>query len=113
MSPRCRATLAAILLLFGAPLMASGQSKPDGEVLPPPPRLTPEQKAAVDSVNARFRSDQSCQEMTDGCLVCLRQADGTPGCSFPGIACAPSGWRCTKNSALGTDSPSGGSGRRE
>ena len=106
-------TIAVILVLVATPLTAFGQTSPAGTGLPSPPRLTPEQQEAVDSVNARFRAEPSCQEMTDGCLVCLRQTDGTPGCSFPGIACLPSGWRCTRNSASGTDSPSGGPVRRD
>jgi hypothetical protein len=102
-------TLAAAALTVAASLaLASDESKPTFDSTTPGGG----HQDALDSVNARFRSDRSCQEMTDGCLVCIREADGHPGCSFPGIACAPSGWRCTKTLAESTDSPEGRAARR-
>jgi hypothetical protein len=38
----------------------------------------------------------TCQEWTDGCRVCARQADGSSACSNVGIACVPQTARCTR-----------------
>jgi hypothetical protein len=35
-----------------------------------------------------------CRSWSDGCAVCLRQGDGEPGCSTPGIACLPKPVAC-------------------
>ena len=36
-----------------------------------------------------------CLSATDDCRVCRISNDGAVvGCSFPGIACAPTAWRC-------------------
>jgi len=36
----------------------------------------------------------ACQEWTDGCLVCARQADGAAACSMVGAACLPAAVSC-------------------
>jgi hypothetical protein len=37
----------------------------------------------------------SCQEWTDGCVVCARRADGV-ACSTPGIACVADKVQCLR-----------------
>ncbi len=49
--------------------------------------------------------DADCREATNGCEVCRIEAGGRSQCSFPGIACQPSGWRCIKSQAPPSDSP--------
>ncbi|CAN2534604.1 hypothetical+protein [Methylocapsa aurea] len=38
----------------------------------------------------------ACEEWTDGCLVCARQADGAAACSIVGAACLPAAVSCLK-----------------
>jgi hypothetical protein len=38
----------------------------------------------------------SCREWSDGCVICLRGADGSH-CSTPGIACQPGQLRCKQS----------------
>ncbi|MCB8821851.1 hypothetical protein [Microvirga rosea] len=37
----------------------------------------------------------SCQEWTDGCVICSRRPNGA-ACSTPGIACTPGPLQCLK-----------------
>ena len=41
---------------------------------------------------------RACQEWTDGCRVCERTANGEFNCSNIGIACQPTGGRCSRHS---------------
>jgi hypothetical protein len=54
---------------------------------------TPTQ-AEEKAVQAFGDDNASCQEWTDGCVVCTRTA-GAPACSVPGIACQPGSVRCS------------------
>lgn len=37
----------------------------------------------------------NCRSATDGCRVCsIDEHQRIVGCSFPGFACQPRGWRC-------------------
>ncbi len=51
------------------------------------------EKMATAPVLAFGERNPSCQEWTDGCVVCLRGASGR-SCSTPGIACQPGEIRC-------------------
>lgn len=96
MRPVLACVAAAFLCL---PLAAAG-----AQSLPPPSSTAGKEVVADDSIQARFDRDPACTEMTDGCQVCRRHVEGKAGCSNPGIACQPSGWRCKNPPSAGTDS---------
>jgi hypothetical protein len=41
------------------------------------------------SIQAYGQINLSCQEWTDGCVVCTKNKEAPPSCSTPGIACQP------------------------
>ncbi|MGD0633188.1 MAG: hypothetical protein ABSA13_02755 [Beijerinckiaceae bacterium] len=46
--------------------------------------------------------NRSCQEWTDGCVVCVKNNDAPPSCSTPGIACQPQDVICKGPAAPAT-----------
>lgn len=65
---------------------------PKPEPLPRPATTQPAADVAPPAFGAR---DPSCQEWSDGCQVCVRDAEGKPQCSTPGIACTPKATTCS------------------
>ena len=99
----CLAVALAVICLVPA-------SAPTGRAESGPPLPTPAAPIAAphpQSIDGRFAAAPSCREMTDGCRVCVRRADGAAACSLPGIACTPTGWRCKTGASGATDSGSG------
>lgn len=78
--------LALLALLTAAPAFADA---PKPEPMPPP--APPAQHVAPPAYGAR---DLACQEWSDGCQICLRDANGATQCSTPGIACTPGPITC-------------------
>jgi hypothetical protein len=75
---------AALLALIPAALLAgSALAEPPA---PPPP-------AAQKPVPAFGDDHPECAQWTDGCIVCVRGAEG-PDCSLAGIACLPAEPAC-------------------
>ncbi|MBG0810052.1 hypothetical protein IY145_11750 [Methylosinus sp. H3A] len=54
--------------------------------------------AAEEKPSQAYGEDHpTCQEWTDGCLVCARREDGSAACSMVGVACLPAAVVCLKS----------------
>ena len=91
-SMKHRSHILAVLLA----VLAAGGIVTAGE-LPGPRDLPPaEEPVPIEREARQTAEDLSCPELTDGCRICVQAPDGQKQCSFPGIACQPSGWRCQR-----------------
>ncbi|MGE0767067.1 MAG: hypothetical protein AB7L90_11430 [Hyphomicrobiaceae bacterium] len=79
--------LIAVVVLAGP---AATQSLPLPEVPAANVATVPAPGTLADSI-ARY---PQCRERTNGCERCVGVGNGRLGCSMPGIACQPQGWRC-------------------
>lgn len=90
-------------LLALAACLAAAPAIAQPGLAPLPLPLAVESPPAPDSIDGRFTAAPACREMSDGCRVCVRGADGSPTCSMPGIACVPTGWQCRNDAARDPD----------
>jgi hypothetical protein len=82
--------VAAVAILFALAFAANAEdAKPDEK-----PVETPAPAPSV-AVLAFGVSHPECQEWTDGCVICARDAD-VVNCSTPGIACLPAETVCKR-----------------
>lgn len=77
-------------------VVAAGAIATAGELPGPRTAAPAEEPAPIEREVPQATEDLSCPELTDGCQICIRGPDGEKRCSFPGIACQPSGWRCRR-----------------
>jgi hypothetical protein len=81
-----RSAAGAIVMIISV----CAQLGPAASQVPAEPHAAP----ALD-LQALARQMPDCKEFRNSCRVCLRQPDGTLGCSNTGVACTPDGpWRC-------------------
>ncbi|WP_442755991.1 hypothetical protein ACNHKD_04965 [Methylocystis sp. JAN1] len=74
--------LAALLIFFASAASAEAPAPPN-----------PASHATQKPVPAFGDDHPDCAQWTDGCIVCVRGADG-PDCSMAGIACLPAEPAC-------------------
>lgn len=68
----------------------------------PIPDLPPRELArdpAEGTLAHQIERHPQCLERTNGCEICVRSDSGRHDCSFPGIACQPGKWRCSRGEA--------------
>ena len=81
------ACLTSIVLFNVAGPATAQQGTPEPERAPPAP-------ASID-VYRYGDVDTGCLHWTDGCRICQRNTGDGPACSNIGIACQPTGLKCT------------------
>lgn len=75
-------------------LLAARGAAPAFAQMPALPPLGEPRTPAPDSLAAYLAANPACREISNGCQICVRAADEKADCSFPGIACQPTGWMC-------------------
>ena len=84
--------MAAQVILISVTLGFSGDSRTHGADL----KFRPSQPPLAKSGPIELQDvDRACREWTNGCRVCERTANGEFNCSNIGIACQPTGGRCS------------------
>ena len=85
--------MAAQVILISVTLGFSGDSRTHGADL----KFRPSQPPLAKSGPIELQDvDRACREWTNGCRVCERTANGEFNCSNIGIACQPTGGRCSR-----------------
>ena len=65
---------------------------------PTQPQPQPDAASADVSIHGYGDREKTCQEWTDGCRSCQRDAKGDPVCSNIGPACQPGAITCARRS---------------
>ena len=92
------ASLGLIAAGFAASISSAGADEVPAPIAKPPVATPPLSREDL-SLQGFALQNRLCREWSDGCSVCMRDEEGAPHCSTPGIACQPEPIRCRRETA--------------